>query len=472
MRRNRHAKIVATLGPASNNAACIESLFRAGADIFRLNFSHATHKEHAERIQIIRALEHKQNRPIGIIADMQGPKLRVGIFIDDKITLETGQSFRLDLDTTPGSNRRVCLPHPEIYKALQVGTELLLDDGKLKLKVTTFQLDHAITEVITGGELSNRKGVNVPGVMLPISALTPKDLDDLEFALSQGVDFIALSFVQRPEDILDAKTLIKNRAHIITKLEKPMALQHLDQIIELSDSVMVARGDLGVEMLPEEVPSIQRKIIRKCRAAGKPVIVATQMLESMITTPTPTRAETSDVATAIYDGVDAVMLSAESASGTYPLEAVTMMDRIIVRTEQDPLQRTFLNDSHGMTTDTVTDSIAAAARQVSQTIQIASIVTFSESGMTTLRVARERPSPPIVALTPNIATSRYLTLVWGAHAIIVEEAFSFSEMVEMACHCAKAESFATHGQQIIVTAGVPFGKSGGTNILRVVRIDD
>ncbi len=472
MRRNRHAKIVATLGPASDNAACIESLFLAGADIFRLNFSHATHKEHCEKIRVIRELERKQNHPIGIIADMQGPKLRVGTFTDGKIILEKGQLFRLDLDATPGNNERVCLPHPEIYKALHSDTELLLDDGKLKLKVISFQSDFAITEVIAGGELSNRKGVNVPGVMLPISALTTKDLGDLEFALNQGVDFIALSFVQRPEDILDAKAIIKNRAHIITKLEKPMALQHLDQIIELSDSVMVARGDLGVEMLPEEVPSIQRKIIRKCRAAGKPVIVATQMLESMITTSTPTRAEASDVATAIYDGVDAVMLSAESASGMYPIEAVTMMDRIIVRTEQDPLQRTFLNDSHGMTTDTVTDSIAAAARQVAQTIQIASIVTFSESGMTTLRVARERPSPPIVALTPNIATSRFLTLVWGVHAIIVEEAFSFSEMVEMACRCAKIESFATKGQQIIVTAGVPFGKSGGTNILRVARIDD
>jgi len=472
MRRNRNAKIIATLGPVSCTFEQIDALFLAGADTFRLNFSHGLHHDHAEKVRIIRMIEHNRNRPIGIIADLQGPKLRVGIFNDGKVKLKKGQTFRLDLDTAPGTHARVNLPHPEIFNALKVGTALLLDDGKLELKVLSFQADHAITEVITGGELSNRKGVNVPNVMLPISALTEKDHIDLEYALSLGVDFIALSFVQRPEDILEAKKIILNRAKVITKLEKPMALVNLSQIIELSDCVMVARGDLGVEMLPEDVPSIQRQIIRGCRSAGKPVIVATQMLESMITAPTPTRAEASDVATAVYDGVDAVMLSGESASGQYPVEAVSMMNRIIHRTEQDPLHRKFLNESHTTAPDTVTDSIAEAARQVSYTIHIATIVTFSESGMTTLRVARQRPASPIVALTPNQATSRFLTLVWGVHAVVVEDMYSFSQMVTTACRWARIEQFAELGQNIIVTAGVPFGEAGGTNILRVAKIDD
>ena len=466
MRRNRNTKIIATLGPSSSTIERIESLFLAGADLFRLNFSHGEHKDHEEKVHIIRDIERKRNRPIGIIADLQGPKLRVGIFEDGKINLKTGQQFRLDLNTNPGNNERVNLPHPEIFNALKVGTALLLDDGKLELKVLSFQSDHAITEVITGGDLSNRKGVNVPDVMLPISALTEKDHIDLEYALSLGVDFIALSFVQRPEDVLEAKEIIARRAKILTKLEKPMALHNLDQIIALSDGVMVARGDLGVEMLPEDVPSIQRQIIRGCRAAGKPVIVATQMLESMITTPTPTRAEASDVATAVYDGVDAVMLSGESASGQYPVEAVSMMSRIIHRTEQDPLHRKFLNESHTTAPDTVTDSIAEAAWQVSKTIDVATIVTFSESGMTSLRVARQRPT------SPNQGTSRFLTLVWGVHAVVVEDVYSFSHMVETACRLAHIEQFAEPGQNIIVTAGVPFGETGGTNILRVAKIEE
>jgi pyruvate kinase len=472
MRRNRNAKIIATLGPSSSTHEQIEALFLAGADIFRLNFSHGLHKDHEEKLRIIRDIERSRNRPIGIIADLQGPKLRVGVFADGKVNLKKGQSFRLDLDTTPGDFVRVNLPHPEIFNALKEGTALLLDDGKLELKVLSFQKDHAITEVVTGGDLSNRKGVNVPDVMLPISALTAKDLVDLEFALSLGVDFIALSFVQRPEDVLEAKEIIAKRAKILTKLEKPMALKNLDQIIALSDGVMVARGDLGVEMLPEDVPSIQRQIIRGCRAAGKPVIVATQMLESMITAPTPTRAEASDVATAVYDGVDAVMLSGESASGQYPVEAVSMMNRIIHRTEQDPLHRKFLDESHTTAPDTVTDSIAEAARQVSCTIEVATIVTFSESGMTSLRVARQRPVSPIVALTPNQGTSRFLTLVWGVHAVVVEDVYSFSQMVETACRWARIEQFAVPGQNIIVTAGVPFGEAGGTNILRVAKVED
>jgi pyruvate kinase len=406
------------------------------------------------------------------MADLQGPKLRVGVFEEGKVHLRQGQHFRLDLDTKLGDSNRVNLPHPEIFNALEIGTELLLDDGKLKLKILSFEHDHAVTEVITGGDLSNRKGVNVPNVMLPISALTVKDRADLVFALDLGVDFIALSFVQRPEDVIEARELIAGRAKIITKLEKPMALQNLDEIVTLSDAVMVARGDLGVEMLPEEVPAVQRSIIRSSRLAGKPVIVATQMLESMITTPVPTRAEVSDVATAVYDGVDAVMLSGESASGQHPIEAVSFMNRIIKQTEQDPLYRTFLDTPLAKTPETVADSIAEAARQVVKTIDIESIATFTESGSTTLRVARQRPSAPILGLTPHKSISRFLSLVWGVHSVIVEEIYSFSHMTETACRCARREGFAHVNQNIIVTAGVPFGEAGGTNILRVAKIAD
>lgn len=472
MRRDRNAKIIATLGPSSNTREMMESLFMAGADIFRLNFSHGVHADHEEKVHIIREFERKFSRPVGIIADLQGPKLRIGVFEEGRVTLKKGHYFRLDLNAKHGNFERVNLPHPEIFHALEVGAELLLDDGKLKLKVLSFQHDHALTEVVSGGELSNRKGLNVPGVMLPISALTAKDLIDLDFALGLGVDFIALSFVQRAEDIVEAKEIIKGRAKVLAKLEKPMALMNLGDIISSADGIMVARGDLGVEMLPEDVPSVQRKIIRGCRAAGKPVIVATQMLESMMAAATPTRAEASDVATAIYDGVDAVMLSGESASGHYPIEAVNMMDRIIRRTEQDPLHRKFLNESYSAAPETVTDSIAEAARQVAQTIDVAAIVTFSESGTTSLRVARQRPSSPIIALTPNLATSRFMTLVWGVHPVVVEDVYSFSHMVEMACRCARSEQFAELHQNIIVTAGVPFGESGGTNILRIARIEE
>jgi pyruvate kinase len=471
MRRIRHTKIIATLGPSSNTPKMIESLFLNGVDLFRLNFSHGTHADHRLNIEMIRDVEHQQNRPIGIIADLQGPKLRVGVFEEGKVCLKVGQTFTLDLDKTPGNAQRVCLPHVEIFKALEVGTDLLLDDGKIRLKITSFTHQKAVTEVIVGGVLSNRKGVNVPDVMLPISALTAKDREDLEFALSHGVDFIALSFVQKSSDIEEARELIKGRAAILSKLEKPMALQNLDAIIAQSDGVMVARGDLGVELPPEDVPAIQRRIIRSCRDAGKPVIVATQMLESMITVPTPTRAEASDVATAVYDGVDAVMLSAESASGQYPIEAVSIMHRIIKRTEQDPLYVQTRSNETPSHPQTVTDSIAAAAHQVSKTINVTCIVTFTESGFTTLRVARERPLAPILALTTIQATARVMTLVWGVHTHLVSNIYSFSQMVEVGCKCAKVEEFSTTNDKIIVTAGVPFGQSGGTNILRVATID-
>jgi pyruvate kinase len=467
----RNAKIVATLGPASCNEGVIKTLLEKGADVFRLNFSHGTHGDHQKNFEILRKLEHDFNRPITILMDLQGPKLRVGTFAEGKIYLKTNQGFRLDLNPEPGNQERVCLPHPEIFKAIQTGTDLLLDDGKLRLKVVRHTSDSIETIVTTGGELSNRKGVNVPDIMLPLSALTDKDRRDLDFGLMLGVDWVALSFVQKPEDILEAQQLIKGRAKIIAKLEKPMAIQYLDEIVRLSDAVMVARGDLGVEMLPEEVPSIQKRIIHSCRQAGKPVVVATQMLDSMIYNPSPTRAEASDVATAIYDGVDAVMLSAETASGEYPVEAVSMMDRIIAQTERDPVYRQMVDNSRPQPLSTVSDSITASARQIAHIIAIPVIVTFSDTGSTTLRAARERPESPILALTANLQTARFLGLVWGAHAVLIPPITSFSDMVETACHLACKQNFTKKGEHILITAGVPFGMAGGTNILRIAKVD-
>lgn len=471
MPRHRNAKILATLGPASATKEILRDLYEAGVDVFRLNFSHGTHEDHLDRIRMIREIESEVGCPIGILGDLQGPKLRVGIFQKDAITLETGQTFQLDLSEELGNAKRVKLPHPEIYKAAQQGTLLLLDDGKLQLEVTDVRQDCLTTIVRVGGKLSNNKGVNVPGAQLPISALTEKDLIDLEFALSHSVDWIALSFVQCPEDILAAKKLIGNQAKVLAKLEKPLAIDHLEPIIELSDAIMVARGDLGVELPLEDVPSIQKRIIRSCREAGKPVVVATQMLDSMVHAPSPTRAETSDVATAIYDGVDAVMLSAESASGSYPVEAVSMMNRIIERVEQDPVYRQMIEAARPYPQHTTPDAITAAARIITETIPIVVTVTFTESGSTTLRAARERPESPIIGMTPTLQTARMLCMVWGVHAVVSGEISSFTDMVSRSCHAALHEAYAHPGDDILIIAGVPFGQPGSTNVIRVAKVE-
>ena len=470
MHRNRSTKIVATLGPASDNEEMITSLFEAGVDVFRLNFSHGTHDDHLAKLQIIRKLEASTGRPIGILADLQGPKIRVATFADDGIDLEQGASFRLDLDTTPGDVDRVGLPHPEVFQALRDGARVLLDDGKLCLEVTRRGDDFAETKVITGGRLSNRKGVNLPDVTLPLSALSKKDRADLEFALGIGADWIALSFVQRPDDVAEARSLIQGRAGVLVKLEKPAALDHLDEIIHLADALMVARGDLGVELPPERVPGVQRRIVHECRIAGKPVVVATQMLESMIDSPTPTRAEASDVATAVYEGADAVMLSAESAAGRYPREAVDMMSRIIVQVEHDPLYRTDLDAERSEPEHTTADAISAAARQVAETLDCAAIVTYTNSGSTTLRAARERPVAPLVALTPVIGTARRLSIVWGVHSVTTADVSNFSEAAEKSVQICRQEGFVESGDLIAITAGVPFGTPGATNLLRIATI--
>jgi len=471
MRRLRHAKIVATLGPASSDRSTIRALFDAGADVFRLNFSHGTQAQHQERLESIRRVERETGRPVGILLDLQGPKLRIGTFAAGPIRLEAGAAFRLDLDPAPGDERRARLPHPEIFAALRPETDLLIDDGKIRLRVESCSPDHALTRVVAGGPLSERKGVNVPDVLLPMSAMTEKDRRDLDFGLSLGVDWIALSFVQRPQDMQELHDIVQGRAGIMAKLEKPAAIESLEEIVRLCDGVMVARGDLGVELPAEQVPRIQKRIVRECRRAGKPVIVATQMLESMIQSPVPTRAEASDVATAIYDGADAVMLSAESASGRYPVEAVSTMSRIIAEVERDPHYRDVMDASQGGREPTVADAICASLRQVAAMLPVAAIATYTRSGSTSLRAARERPKAPVLGLTPEPRIARRLALAWGLHPVHVpSDAKSVDEIVSIARATAQSEGYASPGDTIVITAGMPFGSAGTTNQLHVVNV--
>jgi pyruvate kinase len=470
MKRNRKAKIVATLGPASSSKETIRALFEAGADVFRFNFSHGAHDDHQRRYDIVREVERELGRPIAVLADLQGPKLRVGTFAEGKVTLPTGGTFRFDMDKAPGDSRRVGMPHPEVFAALAPGVELLLDDGKLRLVVESCGKEHAVARILAGGALSDRKGVSVVGAILPLSALTEKDRVDLAFALDMGADWLALSFVQRPADMEEVRAMVGSRVAIMAKLEKPSAIDCLDEIVRLSDGLMVARGDLGVEMLPEQVPVIQRRILHACREAGKPVIVATQMLESMITAPTPTRAEASDVATAVYGGADAVMLSAESAAGQFPVEAVAMMDRIIREVEQDPYSRVVIDAGHPEPGHTLSDAICCGLRRAASLLNIAAAVTYTSSGHTSLRAARERPSAPILSMTTNKSIARRMALVWGVHSVLIGEVHSIDEVVERASATVHDEGFAAKGEVIAITAGTPFGKSGTTNLLKLAVV--
>ncbi len=472
MRLPCNAKIVATLGPASTDRNTIEELVRAGADVFRLNFSHGTHADHKNRLELVRSIEADLGRPIGVLLDLQGPKLRVGTFANGPVELVEGAPFRLDLERDrPGDTTRVALPHPEIFAALMPGAELLLDDGRLRLRVEKSGKDFAETIVVNGGMLSERKGVNVPGVVLPLSAMTDKDRVDLDFGLTLGIDWVALSFVQRAADIVEAQAVIQGRAGIIAKLEKPAAVECLDEILAVTDAVMVARGDLGVEMPAEQVPAIQRRIVRECRKLGKPVIVATQMLESMVSAPVPTRAEASDVATAIYDGADAVMLSAESAAGQFPVEAVAMMDRIIAQTEADPHYREAIDASHTQPAANTADAIGWAARSVAGLLDVAAMVAYTSSGSSALRMARERPRAPIIGMTPKRETARRLALVWGVNSVVCDDVTDVDDMTERAIATAKTLEFAKSGQIIVIAAGMPFGTPGSTNLLRIAQID-
>src|SRR5215510_14039214 len=470
MRRLRRTKIVATLGPASSDRRVIANLFEAGADVFRINMSHTTHARMRELTTAIREVESEHGRPIGILLDLQGPKLRVGSFAANPVTLTKGETFALDADPAPGDAKRVHLPHPEIFAAIEPGHPLLLDDGKVRLVVIEADSHRILTRVEVGGKLSDRKGVSVPDTTVPFSALTAKDRSDLEAGLDADVDWVALSFIQRPDDIAEARKITRGRAAVMAKIEKPQAVNRLGEILELADALMVARGDLGVEMPLERVPAVQKQMTRACRAAGKPVVVATQMLESMINSPVPTRAEVSDVATAIYEGADAVMLSAESAAGQYPVQAVATMNRIAEEVEGDALYRNIIAAQRAEPEATGADAIADAARHIADTLDLAAVICWTSSGSTGLRVARERPRAPIVALSPNIATGRRLAVAWGVHCVVTEDAHDQDDMVDRACRIAVKEGFAKVGQRVIVVAGVPFGTPGATNMLRIAYV--
>jgi pyruvate kinase len=468
--RKRKVRILATLGPASASPEMIARLFLAGADAFRINMSHGSHEDKAVIVGHIRALEKEYGHATTILFDLQGPKLRVGKFAEGRVELKTGGTFVLDRDPTPGDAKRVQLPHHELFLALEKGARLLLDDGKLVLRVTRVQPEKITTRIEVGGPLSNNKGLNVPDVVVPLAALTEKDRADLTFALEQGADWIALSFVQRPDDVAEARRLIGGKAALLVKIEKPSAVERLEEIIELADAVMVARGDLGVELPPERVPPLQKNIVEMSRRMGRPVVVATQMLESMITSPSPTRAEVSDVATAIYDGADAVMLSAESAAGAWPEEAVAMMDRIAQSVESDPSYYDRVHFTETRPDATTADALAEAARSIGAAVPVSATICFTLSGSTARRVSRERPNVPLLVLTPKLATARRLGLLWGAHAVRTRDVASFEEMVGKSKRMALRHGFGKAGDRLVLMAGVPFGTPGSTNVLHVVRL--
>jgi pyruvate kinase len=471
MKRNRKVKILATLGPASAEEGMIQKLHEAGADLFRINMSHASHDVMRTLISRIRAVEARCGRPIGILADLQGPKLRVGKFANGSVELTPGQTFTLDNRDEPGDKDRVFLPHPEILESVKAGDRLLIDDGKLHLRAEKSDGKSIVCTVISGTKISDRKGVSLPDTLLAVGALTEKDRIDLDAVLATGsVDWVALSFIQRPEDLAEVRKVARGRVGIMSKIEKPQAIERIDEIIELSDALMVARGDLGVEMPLEAVPGLQKQLIRACRRAGKPVVVATQMLESMISAPVPTRAEVSDVATAVFEGADAVMLSAESASGDYPVEAVSTMASIASKVERDPHYPGIIYAQRTPPEATGADAISLAARQIAETLKLSAIVCYTSSGTTGLRTARERPEVSVLALSPVIETARRLSVVWGLHCVVTGDATDLDDMVNRACRIVVSEEFGKPGDRIIISAGVPLGTPGATNMLRIAYI--
>ena len=471
MLRKRNTKIIATLGPSSSSPLKIHSLFQAGADIFRLNFSHGNHDDHRKRVFHIRQYEKRLGRPIAILGDLQGPKIRIGIFKKTYVILKNNQRFVLDLNPKEGDQNRVFLPHKEIFKSVKKNNKILIDDGKIILNIDKVLSDQIITEVLVGGKISNKKGVNIPETFVKMSSLTEKDIIDLKFCLDLSLDYIALSFVQKAKDINDLKKYVGNQTGIMAKFEKPMAIKNMDEILEHCDAAMVARGDLGVEMPPEEVPIIQKKIVQSCRDFGIPVVVATQMLDSMVESPSPTRAEASDVATAVFDSADCLMLSAETASGKFPVESVKIMDRIIRGVENDNSYRQILESKQIKLEETTSDAISSAASQVVKTVLAKAIFTYTRSGATAKRAARERPTVPIIGLSPERITARQLALIWGVHTIHALEPKSFSGMIDNACELAKKEGIVKKGDYVVITAGAPIGVSGSTNNLRIAKIN-
>ncbi len=465
--------ILATLGPSTDTKEMIAKLLDAGADAFRVNFSHGDHKTHKKRIRFVRELEKERGICIGILADMQGPKLRIGEMSDNSILVE-GEEFVLDTKKEMGNSKRAPMYHKEIYAAIKKGDDLLINDGNLGLRVVeTNNKDYAKTVVTIGGVLTSKKGVNLPNTKLDIKAITPKDEKDLEFALKCGVDYIGLSFVQHQEDVLHAKKLVGDKAWIISKFEKPSAVEDLEKIIELSDGVMVARGDLGVECPIQTVPVLQKRIVKEARKQGKPVIVATQMLESMIMAPTPTRAEVSDIATAVYDSVDTVMLSAETAAGRFPVEAVTMMHKIINAVEGDSVCKSMATNSRNKSFNvSQSDAITYGASQVSEVLEkVKAIVTFTSSGFTTRLASRERPCLPIVAITQQVSVARKMSILWGVNCYINKSVYkSLEKAHQIAIKIIKDNDYAKTGDHVILTAGFPLNQQGLTNMLNTVLI--
>ena len=467
--RNRLCKIVATVGPASSSPSMLRLIHNAGVDIFRLNMSHGDHDKLRGVVTAIREFEKETERPVAIFADLQGPKIRTGAFANDSIELKYGGEYRLILASESNDPDTIPIPHQELLDVLDVGDILKLDDGKLQITIIENTKRHLVARADTPGTLSSRKGINVPGRSLPISAMTEKDREDLHFALDIGVDYIALSFVQRPEDVAEARDLIHGKAGIISKIEKPSAVERLSEIIDLSDAIMVARGDLGVECAPEDVPLIQRRIIRDCRAAGKPVIVATHMLESMVESIAPTRAEASDVSTAVYQGADAVMLSAETAVGRHPPTAVAIMDRIIAATEKDDESGSYKNTARGEDGYTTADAITLSARRIAEVLECTLAIAYTKTGSTARRLSRDRPHCRVIAATPQEDVARQLALYWGVQPVVTEDISHFHEMVEKADGLAKANG-GKDGERIIIIAGYPFGRRGKTNTLKISRI--
>jgi pyruvate kinase len=468
--RNRSAKILATVGPASRAPDMLRLLHEVGVDAFRLNFSHGSHEDHAAVIKLIRKIEAELDTPIAIVADMQGPKLRVGEFENGQIELRYGQTVRIMEGREPGKDGLIYMPHPELMQALEAGSILKFDDGKLQ--VTVLSNDGKVIEanVDVPGVLSNRKGINVINTQLAMSAMTDKDRKDMAFALSQKADFIALSFVQTADDVMEARKIIGDQAGIISKIEKPSAMEELDSILMLSDGVMVARGDLGVELPLEQVPVVQRQIIRKCRALGKPVIIATHMLESMIDAPTPTRAEASDVATAIYQGADAVMLSAETAVGRHPATAVAIMDRIITSAEGDPEFWEYFKQI-ALPYDAPEDGISGAVRGIAAKLGVKAVLGYTKTGSTVQRISRERPPCKVVGLTPDNRTASRLALSWGVVPIVMTDPVDFNDMLASIQDVAKDKLGLISGDVVMISAGVPFGRPGTTNTINISAIE-
>ncbi len=470
MKRNRRVKILATLGPASDSLEMITRLVEAGADVFRINMSHASHELLGTMVEKIRSVEKSLNRPLGILVDLQGPKIRIGKFAAGSVTLKDGATITLDSSPTGGDENRVHLPHPEVFDAVKPGQRLLLDDGRIQLRAEKVTPDAIECIVVHGGILSDKKGVSVPDSLLAMSAMTEKDRADLTYALTTSVDWVALSFVQRPEDIIEVRKITRGKVGILAKIEKPQAVKRLPEIVKLCDAFMIARGDLGVEMPLEEVPGLQKRMIRLARRHGKPVVVATQMLESMVNAPVPTRAEVSDVSTAVFEGADAIMLSAESASGKFPIEAVETMDKVAIAVENDANYMSIIRAQAAEPEATAADAISAATRQTAETLDLAAIVTYTSSGSTGLRAARERPATPIIALSPKARTVRRMALVWGMHCVQTRDADDLEDMVDKACAIAYSEGFARPGDRIAITAGIPLHTSGSTNMLRIAFV--